>query len=453
MIRHFHCSVLFLLVSLSLAAMVVGEEVADSTYQHNWPHWRGPLANGVAPHANPPIAWGPDSNIKWKVALPGRGTASPIVWNDRVYILTAIETDREGERPETPDTRDPDSPKLNPFQIEPPTHFQQFTVMCLDRSTGDLLWKKIAREAVPHEGYHHDHGYASGSPTTDGQYLYASFGSHGIYCYDMDGELKWERDLGDMRTRFSFGEACTPVLHDGMLIVMWDQEEQSMIYALDAATGETLWEQPRDEPSNWSTPLVVEHAGKTQVVTNGTNRVRSYDLNSGELLWECGGQTMNAIPSPVSHQGLVYCMSNRGGNAVYALPLDASGDITDTDTIVWHRDKGAPYVPSPLLYGDRLYMTSSNRAILSCLDSKTGEPLMDQTRLQDVKAFYASPVAAADRLYLVGRDGTCLVVANSTDLEVLATNELDDPIDATPALAGSELFLRSQGHLYCIEEN
>lgn len=453
MIRHFYSPALLLVFSLSLSAVVCGQDSDGSVHQQNWPHWRGPLANGVAPFANPPITWDADTNIKWNVKLPGRGTASPIVWNDRVFILAAIETDREGEPPETPDTRSPDGPKLNPFRIEPPTHFHQFVVMCLQRSTGEVLWKEVTREAVPHEGYHNDHGYASGSPTTDGQYLYASFGSHGIYCYDMDGEQRWERDLGDMRTRFSFGEACTPVLHDGVLIVMWDQEEQSMIYALDAATGETLWEQPRDEPSNWSTPLVVEHAGKTQVVTNGTNRVRSYNLNTGELLWECGGQTMNAIPSPVSREGLVYCMSNRGGNAVYALPLDASGDITDSESIAWHRDKGAPYVPSPLLYGDRLYMTSSNRAILSCLDAATGEPLMDQTRLQDVKAFYASPVAAADRLYLVGRDGTCLVLANSTELEVLATNVLDDPIDATPALVGNELFLRSQGHLYCIEEN
>ncbi len=446
--------IVFSCVTLMFASAVMAENVNDVVYQQNWPHWRGPLVNGVAPHADPPIKWSQDSNIKWKVAVPGRGSASPIVWNDRVFILTAIETDREGTPEELPDTRDPDAPpQFNPFHIEPATHYHQFVVLCLARDSGEVLWKKVARELVPHEGFHGDNSYASGSPTTDGQFLYASFGSHGIYCYDMQGKRQWTRDLGNMRTRMSFGEASTPVLHDGKLIVMWDQEEQSMIYALDAATGKTLWEQPRDEPSNWSTPLVVEHDARWQVVTNGTNRVRSYDLESGELIWECGGQTKNAIPSPVSTGGLVFCMSNRGGNAVYALPLDATGDITETNRIAWHRDQGAPYVPSPLLYGDRLFMTSSNRAILSCLDAASGEPLIDRKRLQDVRAFYASPVGAANRVYLVGRDGTCLVLENAPKLNVLATNKLDDPIDATPAVVGRELFLRSEGHLYCIEQD
>lgn len=439
---------------LSLASTGLAEKVTDSAAQHNWPHWRGPLANGVAPYADPPIEWSQDSNIKWKVALPGKGSSSPIVWDNRIFILTAIKTDREGTAKDPPDSRDADAPpRFNPFHIERPTHYYQFVVLCFDRRGGELLWKQVACEVVPHEGLHGDNSYASGSPTTDGRYLYVSFGSQGVYCYDMQGQLQWKRDLGDMRTRMSFGEASTPVLHDETLIVMWDHEEQSMIYSLDAATGETRWEQPRDEPTNWSTPLVVEQDGRWQVVANGTNRVRSYDLESGALIWECGGQTKNAIPSPVSTAGLVFCMSNRGGNAVYAMPLDATGDITDSDRIAWHRDQGAPYVPSPLLYGDRLYMTSSNRAILSCLDAATGEPLINRKRLQDARAFYASPVGAADRIYLVGRKGTCLVLKNRPKLEVLATNKLDDPIDATPALVGRELFLRSQGHLYCIKQD
>jgi len=253
----------FSCITLLLVSTVSAEHINETAFQHNWPHWRGPLANGVAPHADPPIEWSQDSNIKWKVELPGRGSASPIIWNDRIFILTAIKTDREGTPEESPDSRNPDDPpRLNPFRIEPATHYHQFIVLCLDRASGETLWKHVAHEVVPHEGFHGDNGYASGSPTTDGQYLYASFGSHGIYCYDMQGTLQWKRDLGKMRTRFSFGEASTPVLHGDKLIVMWDQEEQSMIYALDTATGETRWEQPRDEPSNWSTPLVVEHDGR-----------------------------------------------------------------------------------------------------------------------------------------------------------------------------------------------
>lgn len=458
-----------LLLCLAASAAAAGE-VDESEYMRNWPHWRGPLANGIAPEADPPVTWSQDSNIRWKVELPGEGTASPIVWNDRIYILTAIETDRKGEVANKPqeETEEADakptagdaasgrrprrSPGRGPFNITPPENYYQFVVMCLDRATGKIIWQEIAREEVPHEGHHPDNGYASGSPTTDGKYLYASFGSRGTYCYDMNGNKIWERDLGDMRTRFSFGEASTPVLHDGSLIVMWDQEDDSFIYVLDAKTGKTRWERPRDEPSNWSTPLIVEHGGRTQIVTNGTTRVRSYDFDTGALVWECGGQTTNAIPAPVTTGGLVFCMSGLRGNAIYAIPLDAEGDISDTDRIAWHRDQGAPYVPSPLVYGDRLFFTASNRNILSCLEAATGEPIIDRERLDDVRAFYASPVAAADRIYLIDREGTALVLKNATKLEVLATNRLDEPTDATPALVDNQIIIRSEKHLYCIEE-
>ena len=325
-------------------------------------------------------------------------------------------------------------------------------VMCLDRNTGDVLWQKVANEAVPHESLHPTNTYASSSVTTDGKYLYASFGSYGVYCYDLDGDLKWTRDLGEMQTRNSFGEGASPTIHNGTLVVNWDHEGPSFIAALDAATGDIKWKQDRDESTTWNTPLIVEAAGRTQVIVNATGRTRSYDLDTGEILWECGGQASNPIPSPVARENLVYCMTGYRGYAVYAIPLDSVGDITDTERIAWHRDEGTPYVSSPLLYDDRLYFTKGRNGVLSCLNAETGEPIIDQERLTGMDSLYASPVGAAGRIYLVNREGTTLVLKKSDQLEVLATNVLDEPIDASPAIVGNQLFLRGDKHLYCIAQ-
>jgi outer membrane protein assembly factor BamB len=429
------------LLNTTLRAESPAGEVLD-----NWHHWRGPLANGFAPKGDPPLRWDEQTNIKWKAALPGRGSATPIVWQDRIFLLTAIDTGR---------VADPkDRPQADPgFQrnTSPPTTYHQFVVLCFDRATGKLRWQQVATEQVPHEGRHMTHSYAAGSPTTDGRFLYASFGSRGIYCYDLDGKLHWQRDLGRMNTRLGWGEAVTPVLHGDTLFVNWDQEKDSFLVALDARTGQDRWRVARDEPTTWNTPLIAEHNGRTQLIVNGTNRVRSYDATNGKLLWQCGGQTVNPIPSPVRWDGAVICMSGYKGSAAFALPLDAAGDLTRTDKVLWHHDRGTPYVPSPLLTGERLYFTQMNDPILTCLDVKTGKPLIDRERLPGVKAFYASPVGAGDRIWFTGRDGTTVVIKRSDKLEVLATNRLDDPMDASPAIVGKQMFLRGEKYLYCIE--
>jgi outer membrane protein assembly factor BamB len=323
--------------------------------------------------------------------------------------------------------------------------------MCFDRKSGKQLWKQVATEQVPHEGHHPTHSYAAGSPTTDGKHLYVSFGSFGTYCYDIDGKLKWRRDLGKLNTRLGWGEAVTPVIHGDSLLLNWDQEENSALVCLDARDGKTKWNVERDEKSSWNTPLVVEHKDRTQVIVNGTNRVRSYDFNNGKLLWECGGMTVNAIPSPVASNGILYCVSGYQRSAAFALPLDATGDVTGSEKVLWRHKQGTPYVPSPMLLGDRLYFTKANENILTSLDIKSGKPVLDLVRLPSVTSFYASPVAAAGRIYLVDRNGTTLVLKQGDKLEVLAINRLDDAIDATPALVGKQIFLRGEKYLYCIE--
>lgn len=408
--------------------------------QANWHRWRGPDATGVAPHGNPPLHWDGETNVKWKVPVEGRGSASPIVWGDRVFLLTAVDTGQAA----------PDAPAGV-------KNIHQFKVICFDRSSGDRVWERVASNSAPHEQLHDTNTYASGSPTTDGKFLYASFGSFGVYCYDFAGNLQWERDLGDMHTRNQFGEGVSPTIHKDAihgdtLIVNWDQESDSKIFALDARNGETKWRTPREEITSWNTPIVVDAAGRTQVVVNGTTRSRGYDIATGEVIWECGGQTTNAIASPVAFDNLAICMSGFRGNAVFAIPLDATGDITGADKVAWHWDQAGPYVPSPILYDDRVYFNKSNNAIVSCLNARTGEPTIDQKRVPGLGDSYASPVGAAGRIYFTDRDGTTVVIRHADELEVLATNELGEPVDASPAIVGNDIFIRSDKHLYCIGE-
>jgi outer membrane protein assembly factor BamB len=419
----------------------------ESMRDENWHQWRGPEANGVSRTARPPIEWGEDKNVQWKVAIEGNGGSTPIVWGERVFLLTAIDTGRID-----PSLPKPEDQPERMFGIKHPNTSFEFVVLCLDRASGDEIWRQTATVRVPHEGHHGDNSFASASPTTDGQRLYCWFGSAGLYCYDLAGEKLWERDLGKVVIPASLGEGCSPVIHERRLIIVRDQEEQSYIEVLDAATGDTIWRKDRDEPGSWATPLAVEHDGTTQVITSGANLVRSYDLADWRVIWQCGGLTSNAIPSPVVEDGVVYCMTGHQGYSLLAIPLSATGDISGSETIVWTKDKATPYTPSPLLYDRLLYFNQSNQAILSCLDAKTGDTRFGPTRLTELSGIYASPVGADGRVYVTGRSGTTLVLERSGELNVLATNKLEDRIDASAAVAGNQLLLRGKEFLYCIAE-
>jgi outer membrane protein assembly factor BamB len=326
-------------------------------------------------------------------------------------------------------------------------------VLCLDRATGKTLWQKVARQEIPHEGIQPNNTFASASPLTDGQVVLAFFGSRGLHCYDLAGNLKWSKDFRKMQTRNSFGEGASPALHGNMVIVNWDDEsDNDFIVALDKRDGKQLWKTPRHEDTGWSTPLVIERDGKAQVVVNATGNVRSYDLATGKEIWSCSGQTPNAIPSPVADADTVYCASGFRGAALYAIKLNRSGALDGTDAVRWMHNKGTPYVPSPLLVDNLLYVVSGNNGILSCLDAKTGAANYEQERLEELREIYASPVAAKDRVYVLGRDGKCMVLKQGPKLEILATNQLDDKTDGSIALAGKDLFIRGKRNLYCLSQ-
>jgi outer membrane protein assembly factor BamB len=472
--------------------------LSSAPVEGNWPQWRGPLRTGEAPQGSPPVKWSENENIKWKIKLPGRGTATPIVWEDKIFIQTAIATGKKAEpaaqKAEPAAQKDAAAKESANAKKEeqkaddargggraggqrgaggrgpggfgrrgggfgrgaPPTEIHQFVLLCLDRASGNTLWQKTASEVLPHEGHHQDHGFASHSPSTDGEHIIAYFGSRGLHCYDMDGNLKWSKDLGRMQSANGFGEGSSPALFGNTVVVNWDHEGEDFIAAFDKRTGDELWRQPRDERTTWSTPLIVEHNGGAQVIVGASTSIRSYDLKTGKQLWEAGGLTANVIPSPVGKGDMVYLTSGFRGSSLKAIRLGADGNIEESDSIVWRLSKGTPYVPSPLLYKDRIYIVSSNSNLISCYDAMTGEPIAEMKRLDGINGIYASPVAADDRVYIVGRNGTTAVIKHASEptaqFEILSTNELDDPIDASPAIIDGEIILRGHEHLYCIAE-
>lgn len=412
---------------LSIYCALICCQVGRGDEPGNWANWRGPNYDGSLAEGNPPLTWSASENIQWKVPVPGEGKSTPIIWENRLFLLSAIESQST-------------SASRGSFQ---------FTVLAYDLESGEELWRTAVREAVPHEAGHPTNSFASSSPVTDGQHLYVSFGSQGIYCLTLDGDIVWEKDLGQMQTRNEFGEGGSPALHEDTLVVPWDHEGPSKLFALDARSGEIKWETSRDERTTWSTPLIVENDGRHQVVTNGT-RVRSYDLTTGKMIWECGGQAANPIPCPVQVDDFVICMTGYRGNAIYALPLDAEGDITGSSEILWHREDAAPYVASPALFKGRVYFSKSRDGIASSVDAHSGEVVIPPTRLTDVRDMYASPIAVADRIYFTSREGVTTVIKHGENYEELAVNKLDEPVDASPAVSGDRIFIRSDKHLFCI---
>ena len=406
-----------------LVIAIVFAVLSLSAHAENWPHWRGDNGNGVSLTAQPPTEWGETKNVKWKVAIPGRGSGSPAIWGDQVFVVSAVGNAN-----------------------------REFKLFCYDRKTGALRWEKAAVTATPHEGTHSTNGYASASPCTDGEHVYAHFGSRGLHCFTMDGELKWSRDLGKMETRNSFGEGSSPTLTGDKIIVPLDHEGQSALYALDKKTGETLWKINRDEPTCWATPLIVESGGKKQVIMNGENHACAYDLETGGELWRCGGQTQRPVASAVFANDIVYIGSGFRGSFLGAFRLDGKGDIEGTDKVVWSVDRNTPDIASPLLSNGRIYYHKAKTGILTCHDAATGKVLFGPERIPEIANTYASPIAAGGHVYLTGRSGNTTVIKDSGTLEVVATNSVGETVDATPAPVDNELFIRGEKHLFCISE-
>jgi outer membrane protein assembly factor BamB len=436
----------------------------SNTDPGHWPQWRGPSFNGVA-RTGAPTEFGDAKNVKWKVAIPGRGFSTPIIWGDKVFLTTAVPTGKvmKPEAPPQPaDGQNAGQPQAGgrrgggggPGGGAGEGEEHKFVVMCLDRKTGKTLWERVAKVAIPHEGYHRTYGsFASNAPLTDGKFIYASFGSRGIYCYDLNGKLAWEKDLGvKMRMRLGFGEGVAPALHGDLLIHPFDQESGSFVVALDKRNGKEMWRVARDEISAWSTPLVVDHKGKKLVVLSASKRVRAYDPENGKVVWECGGLGSNVIPHPVQHNDIVLTMSGHREPKLMAIRLGREGDLTGTDALLWSQTRGTSYTASPVLHDNKFYALTDN-GVLSCFNATTGEPYYHQKRLPQADSFKASPVAAGGKLYLASESGMVTVIKMGEQFEVLANNSFEDQVFiASPIVADGELFLRSKTHFFCISD-
>jgi outer membrane protein assembly factor BamB len=413
---------------------------------HEWPQWRGPLANGSAPFANPPIRWSETHNIRWKLPLPGKGHSSPIVSGDLVFVLAAAPVG-DAQKPifdSAPGVHD----------SVPVTHRYQYMALAINRADGKVRWQKVLREEFPHEGGHVTGSQVSNSPVTDGRFLYAFFGSRGLYCLDFNGDIQWQKDLGKMHTLHAHGEGSSPALYGDFLVVNWDHEEKSALFALNKKTGQELWKVPRDEKTSWSTPLIVQIDGKPQVIISATRRIRGYDLASGALLWECAGLTENVVASPVFTDGILIAGNSYYQQSMLALRLPgAKGDLTGTERVLWSLKRNTPYVSSPLLYSNTLYVIRHNQNVLARIDPLTGNFRGDLLRLEGIRDFiFSSPVAAAGRIYVTGRDGATVVLSSTPENPIISVNPLEDSFSASAALVDQELYLRGEQFLYCISE-
>ena len=433
------------LAALKIVTLLTVAGLAAQGKTDNWPSWRGPDHTGTST-ANPPLTWNDTTNVRWKVPIPGRGMSTPVIWGDKVFLTTAIPTADKAE------TAAPAGRGAGGGTAAGQEH--RFEVLALDRTSGKILWQRTATTAVPHEGYHRIYGsFASNLPATDGQRVYAFFGSRGLYTYDLNGKVLWQFNPGiQLAMHLAFGEGTGVVVDAGRVYLQYDSNIEGAVIALDGATGKELWRAARNHRSSWSTPLVAQHAGKKQLIVSAQTKVTSYDTETGKVIWEVAGLGMNPIPQPIQHGDLVVLMSGYREPKLMVVKLGRTGDLTGTDAIAWETTRGTSYTASPALHDGRLYIIADNGQ-MSVFNATTGAPAYVQTRLPKPYNFKASPLVAGGRVYLASEEGDVIVVRAGETHEILATNTLtDQSFVASPIAVGNDLFLRSRTHLIRISE-
>lgn len=449
----------------------------------NWPQFRGPNGTGVGTESSLPSEWAADKNVKWKVAVPGIAWSSPIVWGEKVLVTTAI-ADKQ-PRP-TPGMGAGGGfgggggtfPKFDPKKgkggfgkggfgkggfgkgAKAPDAVYRWEVHCYDRTNGKLLWKQLAAEQKPLLATHGKNTFASETPVTDGERVYAFFGPTGLFCFDLTGTLVWKKELPRYSMQFGFGTGASPTLHDGRLFLQCDNEDESFLAAFEAKTGKELWRVKREEKSSWGTPFVWKNKQRTELVTAGGLWARSYDPATGKQLWQLGGMSFSSNSTPVADNEQLYIGSGGsfGGRPLFAVRAGATGDITlkdgesSSEFVAWSKPQAGPTMASPLLYDGYLYILSDRGGMLSCLEARTGKVMYDRQRIPQASSGYtASPWAYGGKIFCLGEDGKCSVIQAGPEFKVLGTNKLDEMFMATPALAGGALILRGIDHLYCVQ--
>jgi len=430
-------------------AVIVGITLTVNALAGNWPQWRGPDGSGISNEKNLPSEWSPTRNIKWKTPIDGRSHSSPIVWGNRVFLTTAIEGPVVPGAKAVKHVVEGDKEFLHPDSVGADRK-HTFKVIALDRETGKILWQSTAWEGTPYDNRHRKSSYAASTPATDGKLVYAFFGTEGLYAYDFKGNLAWKTQLGNLGT-VGMGTGTSPILFGDLVIVQCDEENgaSSFIVALDKKTGKEVWKTARKVQVSWATPLLVKTATRTELITSGTETVISYDPATGKELWRHKGVESNAIPSPVANNEMVFLVAGFPAKIALAIRLGQNGDLTGTPNVPWKYEKGTAYVPSPIVYGDYLYLTT-DRGILTCIDTKTGEVKYEGGRIPIPATFTASPVAFEGKILMTSEDGDTFMVKAGPKHEVLGTNSVGEPVYASPAIADGRIFIRGEKNLYCI---
>ena len=437
---------LFSLVSVPVSSSVSTDKTDKSA---NWPQWRGPASMGVSTETNLPTEWNASKNVRWKTPITGRGLSSPIVWGKKIFLTTSIEG-AVIPGAQAPKHMDGENEFKHPDSVGA-DRSHKLNVMCLDRDTGKILWERTAYEGRVYDDRHRKNTYASATPATDGKNVYAFFGSEGLFAYDFDGKLMWKASPGKL-SLYGMGPGTSPTLHENLVIVQCDEESgaNSFIAAYDKKSGKEIWRTPRRVQASWTTPIVVRNAKRVELITSGNESIISYDPMTGKELWRTKGVDSNAIATPVATNEIVYIAAGSPTKIAMAIRLGLSGELKDSD-IVWKYTKGTAYVPSPILYGDYLYLMT-DRGIITCLNAKTGEVVYEGGRVPIPATFTASPVAFDGKLLLTSEDGDTFIIKAGPKHEVLGTNSLDEPVYASPAIADGKIFLRGEKNLYCISK-
>ena len=417
----------------------------------NWPQFRGSENNMIAKGKDLPVEWGDSLNLRWSHELEGDSWASPVVWGNKVFLVSSLPVKIAAEpepQAEAPQEGEDESIKTEVYRWE---------VSCVDLESGKMLWKHVAFEGSPRVKKHSAHNYAAETPVTDGKRLYVYFGMTGIYCYDLNGGLLWEKDLGAYNTLFDWGTGSSPVVYEDLLYIQVDNEEHSFLVALDAATGDEIWKADRDEKTNYSTPMIWKNKIRTELVAGGKT-ARSYDPLTGDLLWELEVAGYYNIPSPVSDNDFIY-MGNTAWRDIpgtfFCVKAGAAGNITPLDGettseyVVWSDSASSVANPSPLLYKGLLYLVSGRGGMVTCLDAATGEQVY-QEKMEGVAGCWATPWAHGDRVYFTDEKGTTRVFKAGRNFELLGENSLDDQFWTSVAITGDAYLMKGKGNLYCI---
>lgn len=436
--------VISLLSTVTLLNSTVGASVVA-----DWPQWRGPAGQGVSSEKNLPTEWSSTKNIKWKTPIAGRGHSSPIVWGKKIFLTTALDGEAiAGRKPGVTHKLSDGTDFVHPDAVGADLK-HTFKVICLDRDTGRILWERVAYEGEVHDSRHKKASFASSTPATDGKYVFAFFGTEGLYAYDFNGKLIWKRDLGKLGTA-SVGYGVSPILFGNVVIMQCDESGMnSFIAAFDKKTGKEVWRVPRKVDVTWSTPVLVQTAKRTELVAAAAEAIIAYDPATGKELWRHKGLESNAVNTPVVSNDLVVITSGYPTKIALALRAGGTGDVTGTSQLVWTYNKGTAYVPSPILYGEYLYLMTGNGSI-SCLDAKTGKVEYEGARVPKSTMFMASPVAFEGKLLLTSEEGDTYVIKAGPKHEVLRTNSIGEPVYASPAVADGKVFIRGENSLFAI---